>query len=142
MSQRVPGTHCGMPSSLEPGAGDDARRIAAWLKEATKDERYEWMMNTNCRQIAADIKGLRLKNGLTQEQLATALKTKASVISLWESGTYQGYTISSLIRIASYFDCAFICRFVGWPEFIVFTATGPVAIPVPFTDDLPKSTVK
>lgn len=118
-----------------PRVGDSQESIAAWLRDATKEQRYAWMMKVNCEQIAADIKGLRLRNGLTQTQLAEGLGTKASVISMWESGTYQGYNISTLIRIAAYFDVAFICRFIGWPEFIVFTANGVKTIPVPFTED-------
>jgi DNA-binding transcriptional regulator YiaG len=122
-------------SSGAPSIGDSQESIAAWLRDATKEQRYDWMMTINCQQIAADIKGLRLRNGLTQAQLAEGLGTKASVISLWESGTYQGYTISTLIRIAAYFDVAFVCRFIGWPGFIVFTANGVMTVPVPFTDD-------
>lgn len=121
--------------SRAPKSGDSKASIAAWLKDVTKDERYEWMMNLNCQQLAADIKGLRLKNGLTQKQLAEGLGTTASVVSMWESGTYQGYRLATLIRIAAYFDVAFVCRFVGWPEFIVFAANGVTTLPVPFADD-------
>jgi transcriptional regulator with XRE-family HTH domain len=92
-----------------------------------KPARHEWMAATVSKSIADQIKALRIKHGLSQTDLAEALGTKQSVVSLWESGTYTGYTSGTLIRLAKFFDCALIIRFVGWDKFMAFTPDGLMA---------------
>jgi transcriptional regulator with XRE-family HTH domain len=114
--------------------GKMSEQIREWLRGSTHSERHEWMADVTCRHIAEQIKGLRLRDGLTQEQLADALGTKQPVISLWESGTYQGYSVEGLTKIANFFDVALIIRFVGWDELIAFTPAGVVTLPAKFAD--------
>ena len=124
-----------------PKPGDSKEAITAWLAGSTKDERHAWMEHLTYVHIAESIKGLRLRDGLTQKQLSNGLRTSTSMICLWESGTYHGYTVTTLCKIAAFFDVALIMRFVGWPEFIAFTADGVMRVPAKFSaDDLRKQT--
>jgi Helix-turn-helix. len=47
-------------------------------------------------EVAKQIIGLRVKMGLTQQQLAEKVKTSQSCISRLESGSYQNVSMSFL----------------------------------------------
>ena len=54
-------------------------------------------------KIAAKIRELRLaRPGLSQEKLATELKTTANTVSRWETGTYKP-SLTDLERLSRYF---------------------------------------
>jgi transcriptional regulator with XRE-family HTH domain len=50
-------------------------------------------------EVAKQIIGLRVKMGLTQQQLAEKVKTSQSCISRLESGSYRNVSMSFLRRI-------------------------------------------
>jgi transcriptional regulator with XRE-family HTH domain len=105
----------------------------------SKELRHSLMKDVVARSIAAQIVGLRLRAGLTQAALAAGLRTKQSAIAKWESGTYDGWRVRTLVAIAKFFDVALIIRFTTWREWLLaFTAHGPVSIPPSFNvDQLP-----
>jgi DNA-binding XRE family transcriptional regulator len=54
-------------------------------------------------KIGIQIKDLRLKNGMTQEEFAKKLKTTKSAISRLENHT-ESMRLSTLIKVANVFD--------------------------------------
>jgi ribosome-binding protein aMBF1 (putative translation factor) len=62
--------------------------------------------------IAQDIYDLRIKAGLTQQQLAKLVGTTGSVISRLESADYSGHSLSMLQRISHAMNCRLDVHFV------------------------------
>ncbi len=63
-------------------------------------------------QVARKVYDLRKKAGLTQQELAEKVGTKASVISRLEDADYQGHSLSMLRRIAEALGKRVEIRFV------------------------------
>lgn len=87
----------------------------------SKEFRDSFLWKALVPAVAQQIKELRLSRGLTQQQLADGIGTKAATISRWESATNaHTITIGSLLRIATFFDVGLLVRFVDWPTFLRF----------------------
>lgn len=69
-------------------------------------------------RIATQLKGLRKRDGLSQETFAQELGMAQARISVSEKPGYQSYNIKTLVRIASHFDVALIVEFVSFKELI------------------------
>lgn len=68
--------------------------------------------------LAHQIKSLRISRGLTQLQLAQALSLKSqSAIARLEDPSYGKMSIPTLMKVASFFDVAFLGRFVPYSKF-------------------------
>jgi ribosome-binding protein aMBF1 (putative translation factor) len=52
-------------------------------------------------EVAKQVIDLRLKNGLTQKELAEKVNTSQSCIARLESGTYQNLSLSFLRRVGN-----------------------------------------
>ena len=63
-------------------------------------------------KIARDIYDLRIKNNLTQKELAEMVKTTPSVISRLENADYSGHSINMLQRIAAAFSRTVQIKFI------------------------------
>lgn len=72
--------------------------------------------------LALQIRLLRERQELTQEQLAAILGRRQETISLWENPDYGRYTLSTLKDLARAFDVALIVRFAPYGELIDWTA--------------------
>lgn len=79
---------------------------------------YAWHHDKLRWSIAKQVRDLRVSRGWTQTDLANKAETYASVISGIENQKRSAPTLNTLIRIARAFDCALICRFVGWSEWL------------------------
>ena len=63
--------------------------------------------------VARKIYDLRVKSGLTQQQLAKRVGTTGSVISRLEDADYEGHSMAMLSRIAKALDKRVEIRFVS-----------------------------
>ncbi len=68
--------------------------------------------------IAFQIRALRKKKSLSQEQLAAAIETKQAVISRLENPDYGNININTLYKIASAFDVALLVKFVPYTKLL------------------------
>jgi transcriptional regulator with XRE-family HTH domain len=68
--------------------------------------------------IAFQVVTLRLARGWTQAKLAEQAGLSVPEIARIEKPTGPGMNLSSLLKIAKAFDCAFICRFTDWDVFV------------------------
>ena len=60
------------------------------------------MKGINCMSIGDKIKELRIKKGITQEELATKLNISTQAVSKWENGGYPDLDL--VPEIANYFN--------------------------------------
>ena len=68
--------------------------------------------------IAFQIRALRKKKSLSQEQLAAAIETKQAVVSRLENPDYGYININTLYKIASAFDVALLVKFVPYTKLL------------------------
>jgi ribosome-binding protein aMBF1 (putative translation factor) len=80
--------------------GDNPERIAEYEQTAADVE------------VAQAIYEMRTQAGLTQRQLATKLKTSASVVCRLEDADYEGHSLAMLRRIAEALGKRIEIRFV------------------------------
>jgi ribosome-binding protein aMBF1 (putative translation factor) len=75
------------------------------LTEKLKDARFKKLYSEEFSrlQLAHDIRSLRQKRGMTQEQVAEKAKMPQSVVARLESGS-RGFSIGTLHKIAKVFD--------------------------------------
>lgn len=76
--------------------------IAKKLKD--KGYRHRFFSRRVQGEIAAQIKALRKKNGITQTVLAKAMKTGQSAIARIEDAGYSGWSLPILLRVAETLD--------------------------------------
>lgn len=72
------------------------------LKEDLKDSRFKELFQEeyNKLQVGLKLTELREQAGLTQKALANRIHTSQQAVSRLESGSYTGYTLSILEKIA------------------------------------------
>jgi transcriptional regulator with XRE-family HTH domain len=98
-------------------------------KFAKKLYRDGFLQSQTRSGIALQIRALREKLGLSQEQFAAKTGKKQSVISRLESPDYGKASVQTLLDIASAVDVALVVKFVSYPEFLAQTADmSPVAL--------------
>jgi transcriptional regulator with XRE-family HTH domain len=73
------------------------------------------------RYIPFQVRTIRKKRGMSQEQLAEASKVTQGVISRAEDPDYGNLTFNTVLRIAAGFDLAFVGKFVAFSEFVKLT---------------------
>ena len=84
-----------------------------------------FLMNSKLRwSISRQVRDLRLSRGWTQERLASAAGLQVMTIQRCEDpDCANGVTLKTYQKIASAFDCAFMCRFIAYSEFLQFIAS-------------------
>ena len=88
--------------------------------------------------VATQLRVLRQRKDMSQEELAKALSTSQNAISRLENPTYGKASISTLKAVASFFDVALVVRFAPYSELVKWTNSldsDSINIPV-FDDDL------
>jgi len=84
-----------------------------------KEMRHELNATYLNVMIALQVKTMRLSKNWSQSDLAAKADTTYQEISLIESPRWKHWPhISTLLKIAGAFDCAFECRFRPWSEAI------------------------
>jgi transcriptional regulator with XRE-family HTH domain len=76
-----------------------------------QDSRYVYVDTITNAFIAAQIRGLREKRGLSQEQLAALMGTKQSGVSRLEQSDYSIWKVETLRRLAKAFGVRLRIRF-------------------------------
>ena len=78
-------------------------KIKTYSDQLLKDEKFKEQFEQEYKNlvISEKIAQLRHRAQLTQEELASRIRTTKSAISRYESNGYQGYSISLLQKIAS-----------------------------------------
>lgn len=73
------------------------------LKERLKDRDFEKYYEQELQRLrlGKQIAAVRTKRGLTQKELAKRLKTSQGAITRLESGSYTGYSLRTLERVAA-----------------------------------------
>ena len=92
------------------------------FKFAKKNYRDGFLETTTRAGIALQIKALRQKFGLSQDEFAAKLDKKQSVISRLEDPERSKASVQTLLDIASGCDVALVVRFVSYPEFLAQTS--------------------
>jgi transcriptional regulator with XRE-family HTH domain len=88
--------------------------------------------------LAFQLRILRQKEGLSQAELASKLATSQNAISRIESPNYGKASLSTLVKLASFFDVGLIVRFASHSEIADWTtdlSTKSVDVPK-FSDDV------
>lgn len=87
-------------------------------KLRNREYRLAFMPARVAAAIGSQIESMRKKNNWTQDELAQRAGMKRSRISLLESANYEGFSFTTLKRIASAFDVAVIIQFVSFRDFL------------------------
>lgn len=87
-----------------------------------KEVRYLWHDARVKWAIAKQIIDLRSLRGWTQKELARRSGLWQPQIVRLERGKGSP-TVRTLVRIAAAFDCAFVCRFASWSEWLNWQQT-------------------
>lgn len=92
-----------------------ARRLQRFLAKEYRDGYLE----THVRgSIALQIRALREKAGLTQEDFARITGKKQSTVSRLENTEYGKVSVQTLLDIACSLNVALLVRFVDYPQFL------------------------
>jgi transcriptional regulator with XRE-family HTH domain len=81
--------------------------------------------------VSGQISAMRKSRNWNQDKLSSESGIKRSRISLLESGDYEGFTFSTLKKLASAFDVAVIVQFVSFREFLRWSESFNQAALVP-----------
>lgn len=71
--------------------------------------------------VAFQIRGLRNRQKLRQEDLAKLLSVKQPLVSAWENPNYGKYTLSTLKDLAKAFDVGLLVRFIPFSALVNWT---------------------
>ncbi len=85
-------------------------------KLADKKYRDAFVASRISQTIAIQSRVLRQQAGLSQDELAIQLGTSQNAVSRIESPTYGKASISTLRKLASFFDVALVVRFAAFSE--------------------------
>lgn len=91
-------------------------------KFAKKAYRDGFLETTTRGAIALQVRALRNKFRLTQEQFAEKTNKKQSVISRLEDPDGSQPSVQTLLDVASACDVALVVRFVSYPELLIQTS--------------------
>jgi transcriptional regulator with XRE-family HTH domain len=89
-----------------------------FLKLRNRDYRLAFASARVAAAIGGQISSMRKRKDWTQEELADRAGMKRSRISLLESADYEGFSFTTLKRIAAAFDVAVIVQFVSFRDFL------------------------
>lgn len=111
------------------------KRIA--LKKLGSKPYRDALVYEHIRQgVAFQINATREQRGWSQRELGEMAGMPQEQVSRFESAEYGGYTLRSLLKLASAFDSALIVRFVPFGELLDWTEQlGHVSLAVPSYDE-------
>ena len=98
----------------------DRKRLTA-LSES-KPYRDSYVSSRVRSLIAYQIRALRQKRHLSQEEFATRTGLKQSAVSRLEDPEYGTVTVSTVLQVALALDVAVLVQFCSYPEFLQRTA--------------------
>lgn len=115
----------------------DNKREQIWQSLSDSGYRHQFVEEEINVGIAFQIRSLRNRQNLTQEQLAELLKGKQSLLSTWENPNYGKYSIATLKELAKAFDVGLLVRFVPFSTLVDWTInlTSNVIAPPSFAEE-------
>lgn len=84
----------------------------------SREFREEFVAALAMRAFAVQVRTIRKKRAMTQEELAAAAKIEQGVVSRAENPNYGARTINTGVSVAAGFDLAFIPKIVTFTEFL------------------------
>lgn len=96
---------------------------ALWGKLAKKNYRDAFVASRIAQTIAFQLRVLRQRKELSQAELAKELGTSQNAISRMENPKYGKPSISTLRKIASYFEVGLVVRFAPLSEIVDWTTS-------------------
>jgi transcriptional regulator with XRE-family HTH domain len=114
-----------------------ASNKAEQIWESLEDEEYRREFADDVATgLAFQVRALREKAGLTQEELARRIGKRQETISLWENPNYGNYTYKTLSALASAFDLVPVFRLGSFSEMVEWNANlTPTRIAPPSFDE-------
>ena len=100
----------------EVSQGKPVNPLSKYPKWRDAEYRRAYLLASIEQGIAWQIKTNRTARGLSQADLAGALRTEHSAVSQLEDPACGGYTVDTLLKLAEAFDCALSLRFVPFSE--------------------------
>jgi predicted XRE-type DNA-binding protein len=94
-----------------------------WVEFEDQEYRHAYVDSLVDSTIAIQLKLLREQNNLTQAQLAALASMRQSRISAMEDVNYSSWSVTTLKRLASAFDCGLEVRFVPFNQVIRWGAS-------------------
>lgn len=82
------------------------------------DDRHRWMSVILRASIAYQTHTIRRARNWSQEQLAFRANLSTQTIIRLEDPSGEWPSLTTLKEVASAFDCALVCRFTSWPDFV------------------------
>jgi transcriptional regulator with XRE-family HTH domain len=97
------------------------RKEQTW--EALKDPEYrrQFIAEGINVGIAFQIRALRNRQKLKQDDLANNLNKKQPLVSSWENPNYGNYSLNTLKELAKAFDVGLLVRFVSYSTLVDWT---------------------
>lgn len=115
-----------------PNPVDARTDLAKFAKKAYRDGYLETRVRNG---VAAQVRALREKLGLSQTEFGKLIGKPQTVVSRLEDPDYGRVSIRSLLDVAEGANVALVIEFVSYPEFLARTGDGSVAAMQPATID-------
>ena len=93
-----------------------SKSFASELNE--KEMRDAYLEEKTRAKVALQIKELRKQRGWSQAELGRRMGKPQGDIGRLESCTVAGYTLTTLLELASAYDCGLVVEFVPYEEFL------------------------
>ncbi|MBN1191722.1 MAG: helix-turn-helix transcriptional regulator [Dehalococcoidales bacterium] len=95
---------------------DKRKQIRESLKDT--DYRHQFVEEEINVGIAFQIRSLRNRQNMTQEELSKKLDKRQPLVSSWENPNYGKYTLATLKELAKAFDVGLLVKFVPFSTLI------------------------
>ncbi len=94
-----------------------SEKFADELRE--KDMRDAYIAAQTCAKLVEQIRAIRASRGWSQAEFAKRLgKPQSNVSQRLENREYSGFTLTTLLEVASAFDVALVAEFVPYVDFL------------------------
>jgi transcriptional regulator with XRE-family HTH domain len=107
--------------------------LAKFAKKAYRDGYLETRVRNG---VAAQVRALREKLGLSQTEFGKLVGKPQTVVSRLEDPDYGRVSIRSLLDVAEGANVALVIEFVSYPEFLARTGDGSTTAPTTIDETL------
>jgi DNA-binding XRE family transcriptional regulator len=113
------------------------KREQIWESLNDPEYRHQFIEELINVGIAFQVKALRNRQNLKQEDLAKRLDVKQPLVSSWENPNYGRYSLSTLKDLAKAFDVGLMVRFVPFSTLVDLEAnlSNDIVAPPSFSDE-------
>jgi transcriptional regulator with XRE-family HTH domain len=113
------------------------KREQIWQSLNDYEYRHQFIEEEINVGIAFQIRSIRNRQNLRQEELAKLMNVKQPLVSSWENPNYGKYTLGTLKGLAKAFDVGILVRFVPFSELANWAAnlTHDVIAPPNFSEE-------